>query len=136
MVARGYEAFEAEDWAGAGDLLTAAAARLAGKAAKAAWFDAALAYKFARDWQRAYDVGKVAVTFVKRGAEEPAYWNLGTAATVLHDWETAVTRGSGTGWRRYLAPDRSTPTLDQHVSGSPPSRRSSGRNGCAPPAPA
>jgi hypothetical protein len=88
-VVQGYEAFEAEDWPRAGDMLAAAAVRLNGKAAKAAWYDAALAYKFARDWPRAYETGKIAVTHVKRGAQAPAYWNLGTAATVLRDWDTA-----------------------------------------------
>ncbi|MET7396905.1 hypothetical protein ABZS66_25820 [Dactylosporangium sp. NPDC005572] len=88
-IAEGYEAFEAEDWPRAGDRLAAAAARLSGRKAKAAWFDAALAYKFARDWPRAYETGKVAVTHVRRGREEPAFWNLGTAATVLRDWDTA-----------------------------------------------
>ncbi|GGM46857.1 hypothetical protein ACFFX1_18900 [Dactylosporangium sucinum] len=88
-VAEGYEAFEAEDWPQAGDRLAAAAARLAGKRAKAVWFDAALAYKFARDWPRAYETGKIAVTHVRRGESEPAFWNLGTAATVLRDWDTA-----------------------------------------------
>ncbi|MEV0563398.1 hypothetical protein [Dactylosporangium sp. NPDC050588] len=88
-VAHGYEAFEAEDWPRAGDLLAAVAPRVPRRAAKAVWFGAALAFKFARDWPRALETGKTAVTYVQRGAEEPAYWNLGTAATVLRDWETA-----------------------------------------------
>ncbi len=57
-VAQGYEAFEAKDWARAGDLLASTGARLADNAAKALWFDAALAYKFARNWPRAYETGK------------------------------------------------------------------------------
>lgn len=107
-VAQGYEAFEAKDWPRAGDLLASAAARLDGKAAKTAWFDAALAYKFARNWARAYEAGKIAVTYVKRGAEEPAYWNLGTAATILRDWDTARDAWAGYG----LAPFPGTDQID------------------------
>ncbi|GAA1500787.1 hypothetical protein GCM10009827_007590 [Dactylosporangium maewongense] len=107
-VAHGYEAFEAEDWPRAGDLLAAVAPRVPRRAAKAVWFDAALAFKFARDWPRALETGKTAVTFVKRGAEEPAFWNLGTAATVLHDWETARDAWIGYG----LAPFAGTGEID------------------------
>lgn len=105
-VAQGYEAFEAKDWPRAGDLLASAAARLDGKAAKAAWFDAALAYKFARNWPRAYETGKIAVTYVKRGAEEPAYWNLGTAATILRDWDTARDAWAGYGLPPFPGTDQ------------------------------
>ncbi|GAA2584673.1 hypothetical protein GCM10010435_73230 [Winogradskya consettensis] len=86
---RAYTAFEAEDWPLAGELLATAAPSLTGEMAAATWFDAALAYKFARDWPRAYETGKIAVTHVRRGAEEPAFWNLGTVATILGDWATA-----------------------------------------------
>jgi hypothetical protein len=96
-VVQGYKAFEAEDWSRAGDLLAGAAGRTGNKSARAVWFDAALAYKFARNWVRAYETGKIAVTFVKRGAEEPAYWNLGTAATILRDWDTARDAWAGYG---------------------------------------
>ncbi|MFG2044551.1 hypothetical protein [Dactylosporangium sp. NPDC048998] len=105
-VAQAYEAFKAEDWPRAGDLLAAVAARLGGKAAKAAWFDAALAYKFARDWPRAYETGKIAVTYVERGAEEPAYWNLGTAATILRDWDTARDAWAGYGLLPFPGTDQ------------------------------
>ncbi|MGI5239624.1 hypothetical protein [Dactylosporangium sp. CA-139066] len=108
---QGEEAFEAEDWPRAGDLLAAAAAGLGGELAKAVWFDAALAYKFARDWPRAYETGKVAVTFVERGAEEPAYWNLGTAATVLRDWATARDAWAGYG----LPPFPGTEQIDAQL---------------------
>ncbi|GAA2466379.1 hypothetical protein [Winogradskya humida] len=65
---RAYTAFEAEDWPLAGELLATAAPSLTGETAAATWFDAALAYKFARDWPRAYEMGKIAVTHVRRGA--------------------------------------------------------------------
>jgi hypothetical protein len=100
-VAQGYSAFEEEDWPRAGDLLAAAAARLSGRAAAAVWFDAALAYKFARNWVRAYETGKTAVTYVERGAEEPAFWNLGTAATILRDWDTARDAWAGYGLQPF-----------------------------------
>jgi len=104
----GYEAFDAEDWPRAGDLLAAVAPRMDGRDAKAGWFDAALAYKFARNWPRAYEVGKQAVTHVRRGTEEPAYWNLGIAATMLRDWDTARDAWIGYG----LAPFPGTGQID------------------------
>jgi hypothetical protein len=59
-------------------------------------FDAALAYKFLRNWQEAHRLGKVACLNARRGEEDPAFWNLGIAATVLRDWETARDA-----WRGY-----------------------------------
>ncbi|GAA1398591.1 hypothetical protein ACFQZ4_34095 [Catellatospora coxensis] len=95
-----YAAFEAEDWPLAGHQLAAAAAMLpAGRAQRAAWFDAALAYKFARDWARAYEHGRTAASLVERGKEEPAFWNLGIAATMLREWDTARDAWAGYGLR-------------------------------------
>lgn len=98
LLSRGYEAFDAEDWALAGDLLAQAAPRLPhDERGNATWFDAALAYKFARDWPRAYTVGKQAAALVERGREEPAFWNLAIAATALRDWDTARDSWAGYG---------------------------------------
>ncbi|GAA1371771.1 tetratricopeptide repeat protein [Catellatospora chokoriensis] len=96
--AAGYAAFEAEDWPLAGQRLAEAAATLPkGRAKRTMWFDAALAYKFARDWPRAYEHGLTAASLVKRGKQEPAFWNLGIAATMLREWDTARDAWAGYG---------------------------------------
>jgi hypothetical protein len=53
------------------------------------WFDAALANKFLRNWPKAYELGRQAA--LRAGAPEgnPAWWNLGIAATMVGDWGTA-----------------------------------------------
>lgn len=60
------------------------------------WFDAALAYKFLRNWPKAYELGMQAAARAETGKHDPAFWNLGIAATVLGDW--AVARAA---WRGY-----------------------------------
>jgi hypothetical protein len=82
-------AFEAEDYARAGTLFAEAAPQLPPMLAKAVWFDAALCALFLKDWPRARERGREAVRFVERGQGEPAFWNLGTAATALRDWDLA-----------------------------------------------
>jgi hypothetical protein len=94
---RAYAAFEAKDYARAGELLAAVAPMLADWAAKPIWFDAALCYMFLREWPRARDLGREAVRFVERGKAVPAYWNLGTAATALRDWDLARAAWEGFG---------------------------------------
>jgi hypothetical protein len=84
-----YDAFDAENYVRAGELLAAAAPSLAPDLAKPTWFDAALCALFVRNWPRARELGRQAVRFVERAAGEPAYWNLGTAATALRDWDLA-----------------------------------------------
>jgi hypothetical protein len=84
-----YAAFEAERYDRAGELLADVAAVVAPQFAKPLWFDAALCALRMRDWPTARDRGLAAVRFVERGANEPAYWNLGTAATALRDWDLA-----------------------------------------------
>lgn len=95
---RAYQAWDQEDWATAGLLLEEAAEAAAGavdptgaaaEVAAVLWFDAALAYKFLRDWPRAFDLGKKAAEQVDRGTGEPAWWNLGIAATALEKWPDA-----------------------------------------------
>ncbi|WP_344658639.1 tetratricopeptide repeat protein [Catenulispora subtropica] len=53
------------------------------------WFDVALYHKFLRNWDKAYELGKQAAARAGDGAGEPAYWNLGIAATMVRDWATA-----------------------------------------------
>ncbi len=49
------------------------------KASSSWWFDAALAHKFMRNWEKAFELGKEAAARVPRGEGDPAYWNPGIA---------------------------------------------------------
>jgi tetratricopeptide (TPR) repeat protein len=53
------------------------------------WFNAALYHKFLRNWDKAYELGKQAAARAGDAPGEPAYWNLGIAATMVRDWATA-----------------------------------------------
>lgn len=96
-----YQAFEAQDWdaaavglarvVDAGRAEAVPAERLAGWA-----FDLALMHKFRRDWPAALAAGLEAAALAPEGTQEPAWWNLGIAATALHDWPTARRA-----WARY-----------------------------------
>jgi hypothetical protein len=94
---RAIAAFDEQNYGRAGELYAAVAPLLEDWAAKAIWFDAALCYLLLRDWPRARDLGSEAVRFVERGKGEPAYWNLGTAATALRDWDLARDAWEGFG---------------------------------------
>jgi hypothetical protein len=61
------------------------------------WYDAALARKFLRDWAEAYRLGICAAANAARGRQDPAFWNLGIAATILRDWVTARDAWEGFG---------------------------------------
>jgi hypothetical protein len=89
VVQRAYRAWEAQDYASAGPLLIRAARAAEGEEASRLWFDAALAYKFLRDWPRAFELGRTAAGMAERGVQDPAFWNLGIAATVLREWGVA-----------------------------------------------
>jgi len=96
-----YEAWDAEDWdvaAGRLEALVAAArAEDAPRSELAGWaFDLALAHKFRRDWPAAREHGLAAAELAPDGPEEAVWWNLGIAATALHDWPTARLA-----WTRY-----------------------------------
>jgi hypothetical protein len=98
LLRQAYQAWDAEDWQRAGESLEAAVRQApdapgSGKL----WFDAALAYKFLRNWSKAYELGKQAAARAPRGEQDPAFWNLGIAATVLRDWSTARDAWSGYG---------------------------------------
>jgi len=97
-VKQAYQAFEAEDWDLAADLLEKAArADPDGPGSAALWFDAALAHKFRRDWPQAYAIGQEAAARAAREQEDPAFWNLGIAATILREWATARDAWAGYG---------------------------------------
>src|SRR5690242_7952776 len=98
LVKQAYQAFEAEDWDQAADLLEKAArADPDGPGSAALWFDAALAHKFRRDWPQAYALGQEAAARAPREQEDPAFWNLGIAATILREWATARDAWAGYG---------------------------------------
>lgn len=98
LVRQAYRAWESGDWRRAGQLLEAAVRPDPdGRHSKQLWFDAALAYKLLRDWRKAYELGVQAAARAPRGAQEPAFWNLGIAATALRDWSTARDSWSGYG---------------------------------------
>lgn len=61
------------------------------------WFDAALAHKFLRNWPKAYELGRQAVLRAGEPEGNPAWWNLGIAATMVGDWGTARQAWSGYG---------------------------------------
>jgi hypothetical protein len=54
-----------------------------------AWFDLALIHKWSGNWEEAFTCNLRAAELVGEGADEPAWWNLGIAATALHRWEVA-----------------------------------------------
>ncbi|MEE6262672.1 tetratricopeptide repeat protein [Plantactinospora sonchi] len=90
LVNQAYQAWDAEDWPRAGELLERAVRQAPdARGSDKLWFDAALAYKFLRDWPKAYELGLEAAARARRGKEDPAFWNLGIVATVLRDWATA-----------------------------------------------
>ncbi|GIJ48382.1 hypothetical protein Val02_52680 [Virgisporangium aliadipatigenens] len=61
------------------------------------WYDAALAQKFLRNWPEAHRLGRHAVAHTPAGTQDPAYWNLGIAATIQRDWPTARAAWGGFG---------------------------------------
>jgi hypothetical protein len=106
-VTRAYAAYDAEDWGLAGALLREAIAAAEsdgvtdespeGRELLAGWwFDVALTHKFRRDWPGARDAGRRAAELASDGPQQPAWWNLGIAATALHDWPLAREA-----WTRY-----------------------------------
>ncbi|MCT7351298.1 tetratricopeptide repeat protein [Streptomyces sp. 15-116A] len=83
-------AWDAEDWLRAAEQFERVLAHYPdAKPSAVWWYDAALAHKFLRNWAKAYELGREAVARAPRGEGDPAYWNLGIAATVQRDWATA-----------------------------------------------
>ena len=91
-------AWEAEDWLRSAELYEQVLAHFPDEKPSAVWwYDAALAHKFLRNWQKAYELGREAAARSPRGEGDPAYWNLGIAATIQRDWVTARDAWTGFG---------------------------------------
>jgi hypothetical protein len=54
-----------------------------------AWFDLGLICKWERRWEEAFDCNQRAAELEGPSPNEPAWWNLGIAATALHRWDVA-----------------------------------------------
>lgn len=61
-----------------------------------AWFNLGLIHKFRRNWKEAVRCNREATGLIRSDEEDPAWWNLGIAATALRDWDTAREA-----WQRY-----------------------------------
>lgn len=61
------------------------------------WYDAALAYKFLRNWPKAFELGRHAAARAEPGTGDPAFWNLGIAATIQGEWAVARQAWAGYG---------------------------------------
>ncbi|SCL21429.1 hypothetical protein GA0070624_2315 [Micromonospora rhizosphaerae] len=97
LLKRAYQAWDAEDWPVAGELLERLARRYPDHSrAGVWWYDAALAHKFLRNWAKADELGREAAARAEPGTQDPAFWNLGIAATIMEDWATARNA-----WRGY-----------------------------------
>ncbi|MEU6671518.1 tetratricopeptide repeat protein [Streptomyces sp. NPDC046727] len=98
LIEEAYAAWDAEDWPVAAGLLERVLAHHP-EAPKSPvwWYDAALAHKFLRNWAKAYELGREAAARAPRGEGDPAYWNLGIAATIQRDWATARRAWEGFG---------------------------------------
>ena len=71
-----------------------------------AWFDLALLHKWSGSWDDAFQCSLRAAELIGEQAEEPAWWNLGIAATALRRWDVARRA-----WRAYglAVPDGEDP---------------------------
>jgi hypothetical protein len=133
LIERAYQAWDAEDWQSAEESLESAARRDPdGRGSEKLWFDAALAFKFLRDWRKAYELGKEAAARAPRNEQDPAFWNLGIAATVVGDWSTA--RDAWSGYGIELPPGDGEIVADlgmtRYGSALPTDRRWCGPTGC------
>lgn len=90
LLQRGEDAAEVQDWAVVAacyeEFLTAFPDT---PISPELWFDAALANKFLRNWPKAYELGRQAALRAGEPEGNPAWWNLGIAATMVGDWGTA-----------------------------------------------
>jgi hypothetical protein len=78
----------------------------------AEWFDLGLAYKFLCDW-RGCIAANSAILEHKDEPGNPAWWNLGIAATAVRDWTLARSA-----WRGYglIIPDGDGPVIANYGS--------------------
>ncbi len=98
LISEAYQAWEAEEWLTAAGLFEQVLARFPDEERSAVWwYDAALAHKFLRNWAKAYALGREAAARAPRGEGDPAFWNLGIAATIQGDWATARDAWAGFG---------------------------------------
>ncbi|MFF5492685.1 tetratricopeptide repeat protein [Streptomyces aquilus] len=98
LIKQAYEAWDAEEWPRAAEAFEEVLAHFPDEKDSAVWwYDAALAHKFRRDWRKAYELGREAAARAPRGEGDPAYWNLGIAATIQRDWATARDAWAGFG---------------------------------------
>jgi hypothetical protein len=61
--------------------------------AVACWYDAASAHEFPGNWE-AFSFAREAAVGAPHDEDDPAFWNLDIAATVLQEWATASRRAS------------------------------------------
>lgn len=98
LIEQARSAWQAEEWERAAALYEQVLAHFPDVRPSAVWwYDAALAHKFLRNWEKARDLGREAAARAPRGEGDPAYWNLGIAATILRDWATARDAWTGFG---------------------------------------
>ncbi len=98
LVQQARAAWDAHDWEESAARYEQLAARAPDDPrVEAWWYDAALAQKFLRNWPQAYRLGIHAAAHATRGQQDPAFWNLGIAATILRDWTTARDAWEGYG---------------------------------------
>lgn len=63
------------------------------------WFNLALVHKWRHEWAEAIRCNQRVVELSGTTTDEPAWWNMGIAATALRDWQTARRA-----WRSYGVP--------------------------------
>jgi len=98
LVRRATDAWQAHDWVSAAALYERlATAAPDDQRVGGWWYDAALAQKFLRNWAEAHRLGIHAAAHAERGQQDPAFWNLGIAATIQRDWPTARDAWAGYG---------------------------------------
>ena len=98
LIEQAYEAWDAEEWQAAAEFFERVLAHFPDEEQSAVWwYDAALAHKFLRDWPKAYELGREAAARAPRGEGDPAYWNLGIAATIQREWAVARDAWAGFG---------------------------------------
>ncbi|SDL09172.1 tetratricopeptide repeat protein [Streptomyces indicus] len=98
LVAQAQGAWDREEWLRAAELYERVLAHYPDEEPSAAWwYDAALAHKFLRNWAKAYELGREAAARAPRGQGDPAYWNLGIAATIRREWAAARDAWEGFG---------------------------------------
>ncbi|WP_217180129.1 tetratricopeptide repeat protein [Streptomyces sp. AC495_CC817] len=103
LIEQAYAAWDAEEWQRAADLYEQVLAHFPDEEPSAAWwYDAALGHKFLRHWDKAFELGVQAAARAPRGEGDPAFWNLGIAATIRRDW--AVARDAWAGYDIEIPP--------------------------------